>query len=501
MNTKQVSFDSELRFDVDLSALSSFSGFLGSWVDRSAAPLQERGIVFDFAEGKMHVAKSTSQTGGPVGTFVLPFTPWEGHEFPEELRSVRLLAPLHKAISVVSWTNRSSGEGRGTFRITTDGKVYMIGANNSIQMESSWLEQTEGATLFSAYKGSLIHRLDEVYQDMFKTSTTPLQTSALSHTRTALTYPFSNILNRDLEVGKIDPSLTYMPTKNIPNKGKFRVLEYDQETDQVNETFSGIDETESPTTLISYSRMSLFFSPLGKGAFSSGHVIAAYDASVTFNFLSSVAALLKDLEKRVDDTYAVDLNTYHFPSDDDSGFSVLGVTARHPDDLDHTYTMILTIPSTSDAGGMAPPSTEDVASIVPDLDTDSGMYYVSVPYVELRDTLAFWDNLQKADGANIVTPLKPISISVDEGERKFELMMSSETAHNEAVFDVAGPVKFSLSQSLQVPFDPLMKVLNSNLFQGGKENPYITFIRREVDGAAELVLSRNGCVAIIAEFI
>ncbi|MCA1800442.1 MAG: hypothetical protein LC687_04105 [Actinobacteria bacterium] len=503
MNTKQVTFDRELKFDVDLSALNSFSGFLGSWIDRTAPSLQDRAIMFDFAKGKMHISKSQSVTGGPIGTFILPFLPWHGDEFPEDVIPVRLMVPLHKVISVVTWTNRTSGDvGRGTLRLTKDGKVYMIGGNNTIQMEATWAEASENDhTIFEAYAGSLVHRLDEVYEDMPSTAATQLRKDTLAFKRSELPYPFSSILYRDVEVGKIDSSLTYIPTNSIPNQGKFHVLEYDEESEEMKEVDSDIHGQDSATTLISYSRMSLFFSPLPKHeTFSGNHIVSAYDSSVPLSFLSSVAALLKELEKRVDDTFSVSLSTYHFPADDSTGFSVLGIRAAHPDNLDNVYTVILTIPSTTDAGGMAPPSKEDVASIVPEVDASNCMHF-TVPYGELRDTLAFWDTLQKADGANIVTPLKPISLSIDAEEGTFKVEMASETSHNEAVFNMVGQGRYSGAQEIQVPFDPLMKVLNSKLFQEGENKPYITFIRRDTEDAAELLLSRNGCVAIIAEFI
>jgi len=503
MTTKHPSFESSIEVTADFKDLYGLSGFLGNWVDR-AGTLNERGLFINFKPAKMFIRKVPKTPTDTAGLITLPF--WTEDDVTE-LHDMMLVVSLHKVLSMLNWVSKTDSTKDITFKITSEGQVYMVGSNNTIHVESAWYAALEeGESPFMEYEGSSLEHIQHVYayqQNAFEYG--EIESKALQALRHSVVKDEDSgatardkllsghaLLEKDLEVGKIDTNLVYIKNKHLPNEGSFQTLQY---SDSLETKMNVVDPDDR--SLISYSRMSLFFAPLNDQDFTNRHPIVAGDGSTHSQFLSTFNTLLKSMVSRIMRNEDLVVSSFYFPTDTEDSLPLISVEFQQDGVTD--YSAILLIPAAGTMG-MAPPSKDDISAIVPNIDTDNCMY-VTIDYKKLKETMEFWDSLQRVDGADIVTPLKPITMSVDDVGGQVVFTMATERSNNEASFDTHGPINFKVDREIQIPFDPLMKILNNSLFTEADANNYITLMRRWVEDPAEIIFSRNGCVAIIAEFV
>jgi len=512
-------FDSihdSLTFNLKLGTLRHLGRFLNGWIDRSADEVVNRAVFMDFPNKQMHVARITRNNTDTMGIMSFPFEYTDSDVMPpqflQETEGLLLALPIHKVISVLSWMNSSTGQPVIGLTLSKEGKVTLEGNNNKIRVDYQWVKGSSD-TLLANYQGSPLYGLQQVYDTLNsgrESSYADLRARASYAKITQLgpcddedpEYELTDELDRvrlftsEMHVSKIDGNLVYMKDESIGG-GAFRFLEFEEG--------KGVTEREaspssSGVTLVGYSRMSLFFNPMDMVEMTSHHPICASDGSVPGSYLQEVHVLINTLVDCMPNPKQSSLNimTTYLPGQHDDTFDCVGLHMQDTEDLDFKITVVLTIPS---AGilGMAPPSAEDIQAIVPEISKDES-FYVTVPYGELHDTLSFWDSLQKVDGNDIITPLRPVYLSVVD--KKLQLTMHGMRGTNEATFDIIGDYYFDINTDVQVPFDPLMKVLNNPRFRSNSATqPYITLTRRAVDDPAEIIVSRNGCTAVIAEFV
>ena len=464
---KQTTFktDSPIFASMALQSLSVAMPVIGSWVDKNG-PLNKSGIFFDFKRELIFIRKSMNIEDSYAGMMEIPFA-WRMVDNADRsaLNEYTMVVTLHKLSKVLQWASQSSTDLQ--FEFSTTGAVYVNGHNNKVQLNAEWyaaLDDNESP--FSEYKTSTIGVIESL-----RSAETQFNMTA-EHELTSEKW-----LQDLLDVGRIESNLRFVAPQEMPET--LTVANTDAELELVN---------TAQNYALSYARMSLFLKPLAASNVALERKLYATDRSVPTAFYKDLQAIV-DMMKQISASTTLKIQSYsQEDSQTASSIDIVSLSMLNA-------RVFLTIPSAA-VMGMAPPSSDDLQAILPDLSQDEASV-ISLPYSELKRTLQFWDSLQRIDGKDIVTPLKPITFNLDE--RTVTLSVNSADGVNEASFEVSNSLNSSWFSRTRVPFDTLLRIITSPLFESDDE--YVTLSRPATDEAAVLLIYRNSCIAAIAEFV
>ena len=503
MTTIQTNFDEGFEVVIQTSLLSAFT-FMTGWVDKSSQELTDRALFIEFNNGcpLLHVRKVPKDATDIAMLYTLDA---EGKlsvtSPPPELDELILGLPLHKLLSVANWAGREDSSSI-TISVNRKGDAFALGGNNSIQLDTAWVDGKNLTSLFAEYKGSALANIDQLYDvekvDGSKYLTYKSQVMNADGQEPLRSVVRRDFLSRDAAVSKVDSNLVYVKNTQLPtyfsDHDKMCDVTYDVELGKLVKKVTDKSLHPKGHTAVSYSRMSMFFTSMA-GTFSDTTPLAGSDGSIPSSFIGDLQVLFKAIaDASGNDELWIDYVVAPSDLNSEAGIAFIRLAVVDGEGR-KTGSAIFNVPA---AGmyGMAPPSKEDLNVIVPDIDEESSMYAI-VDYRSLMQTLQFWDSLQRVDGNDIVTPLKPISLEVVDN--KMMMRMQSEKANNEASFELVASSNFT-TKEIQVPFEPLMRIVSSSLFQESSEEN-LTIVRPLTDDPAQIVITRGGNLAVIAEFI
>lgn len=492
MNTTQFQSESNIQINVDLSALYKISSFAAAMTGPNDGTLHTSGGMFlDFDREKVYIRRAPNIDTSYTGVMSLPLGIEDNP--PPSMDGMLLLVPLHKVLQIIKWANEDRKSAVGTFLITTEGEVYMTGKNNTIQLQCEWYTPpSDGHSPFESYKGSPMGVLEDIYAAVNKGRELPQEVEEINNYNQVFgleehhdmgTYPnwiqHHPPYEKDLEVGKLDSNIRYVDPNDLQE--------------------CPVEGGDGHPIVLGYSRMGLFFSTLTGNDMSFDFPIHAADKSVPVSYLSSIASFMKSIQYYIKSSeVVVTYNLYKSMMADGNEMHMLSMKYQIID-TEEDIIAVFTIPSAGDVN-MAPPSNEDIEMIIPDL--DEGPIKLTIPFRELTQNLVFWDNLRKAESKDVVTPLKPVSLSVLE-DNILQLVMNSPEGSNEFRVEFEGenvPHDFEI----QVPFETLMKTLTSPYLepQSATDKDVIEIKRvKDTSQPSSLVMQRALSTVIVAEFL
>lgn len=475
---------------ISFDNVATVSSFLASWVEKSQN-LSIGGIYLNFRTSQAYVQKiaQPSPTGVSYsGLGAISFT----HDLQDGVHSKRaLLVPLHKLLQAIKWD--VAAREPSTLLIDSQDKVYLCTRGNTIFLSSEWVDTTPNAPPMPLAHGSV---LTTIYSALFGTEKQPVPAGKAMLESSDATQSLASVLknnppfNTEIGAGKISPNLSYF--RGFTKADNIFV-------------HRNVPLITQPMT-VAYSRMALVLVELDKEQDPLSFMRMPLSASTDVSFLQDISALMRtasyalEIEKFAVKVYDYEHTRMGAGEAETSSFMTIA-------SADGAYSFGFVIPV---AQTLQAPSTSEVLGIIPELETNPIAFSVT-DRAALVDTLDFWDQLSKAEGKDFVTPLRPISLTIECGDET-----QAPQLHLEMMSGNAGASSASLPCSVEgvhgsagpflVPMDSLLHVLSSPFFTDDNESSTITFFRENTEGPSALVIASDAtnartAVAVVAEFI
>lgn len=450
---KTYSNTEDISVVLDLEVLKNLH-FLNTFVERNAS-LKQSGVYLDFNKGEGYIKKLQTAESTQAGLLNFKF---EVHEGFEILKDYVLLIPTHKVVQVLKWNEASTL----TFNISKQGEVKVKVNNSIIQLAVEWLKPFDNTyNIFTDYKGGVLECIEAFY--------TQVPTFVLNSTEA------STVLDDAIDIAKINDSLAYVSGKCFEGSG------------------SGSIDTDY---ILGYGRTSLLFVDNNKLASRALPQIRHKDSSVSLSYLQNIKNILKSFSKVSAGVFEIKLVIH-----ENEDIRVLHIEAW--DETACKVKILLDIPSASEKG-MAPPSEEELKAIL----GMTALYIedsstISLDYPELIETLDLWDSLQRVDGKDLITPLKPVSFVYSEALNKVELSISSQDGMNSAEFTAIENIHAEAFDVARVPFEQFHSALsNPLLLETSKDDaPLISLKRPNTEDPSFISVERNDSILVLAEFV
>ena len=476
MKKISISLPTAITVRPDFAALLAASSFLGSWVERNG-PLHESGVFLDFSTNSAYIRRISRERVTYAGVGRIPIT--TAGELPPELTGAVLIVPLHKILQTLKWAKGLQAD--LALHVAENGDVVLVSRNNRITLASEWREALPvGHSPFIEYHNTPAGFIE----DIFAATDNVAAIDSIESLGPVGLLRF-NPLELDLEVSKLENNIRVVDAKEMPKS-----LSIGTSTDGRTDVRS-VDTDQ--TYLLSYSRMSMLFKPAKEESLCARAQIYAEDLSTSHAFLQDLGNVFKTIASGalVDEENTVQVTTFSSTADADGDVArAVLISAGH-------YRFVFTIPSAS-TEGMAPPSAEDIGLYLPDISAAPSL--LSIPFTITRNTLQFWDSLQRLDTKDIITPLKPVEFSFDD-PATVTLRVGSSDGQNEASFELLGQLEASHFKASRVPFEQLLRALTAPVLSNDADEDTITFSRLAVDEPAALLIQRGESIALVSEFV